>query len=198
MLLVVGLGNPGAKYNHTYHNVGFDVVDELAKQLGAKFSKETCDSRVAECKKADIIIAKPQTYMNLSGTAVRKLIRAYGIDEEHDMIVCYDDVDLPIGKLRIREEGSAGTHNGMRNIVAEIGTQNFLRLRVGTKTPELKAGEVSLLDFVLSRIDYKYHADMKSAVDASVTAILELAKGTPIPRVQENLNRKTSRALCEA
>ena len=189
MLLVVGLGNPGAKYNNTYHNVGFAVADELAKRLGAKFSKEVCEARVAECKKADIIIAKPQTYMNLSGEAVKKLIRAYDIDAEHDMIVCYDDIDLPLGKLRIREEGSAGTHNGMRNIVAEIGTQNFLRLRVGTKTQELRNGEVALLEFVLSKIDYKYHDDMNKAIDASATALMEIAKGTPIPRVQEKLNK---------
>lgn len=190
MILIVGLGNPGAKYDNTYHNVGFKVVDELAKKLGARFSKSVCDARVAECKKAGVVIAKPQTYMNLSGEAVAKLVRAYDIDEEHDMIVCYDDVDLPIGKLRIREEGSAGTHNGMRNIVSELGTQSFMRLRVGTRTDELKGGEVALLDFVLSKIDYKYHEEMKSAVDGSVAALLDIINGAPLARVQEKLNRR--------
>ncbi len=190
MLLVVGLGNPGAKYSHTYHNVGFNVADEFAKRLNVKFSKNVCDAKVAECKKADVVIAKPQTYMNLSGESVRKLVRAYGADAESELIVCYDDVDLPLGKLRIREDGSAGTHNGMRNIVAELGTQNFLRLRVGTKTRELADGEISLLDFVLSKIDYKYHEEMNSAIDGCVAALAELANGAPLSRVQEKLNRR--------
>lgn len=190
MMLVVGLGNPGAKYKNTYHNVGFDVVDALAAKLGAKFSKDVCDSKVAECKKANVVIAKPQTYMNLSGEAVKKLVRAYNIDEATELIVCYDDVDLPIGKLRLRDEGSAGTHNGMRNIVLELGTQNFMRLRVGTMTPRLKSGEVALIDFVLSKIDYEYKSEMKSATENGVIALSELIDGTPLARVQEKLNRR--------
>lgn len=188
-MLIVGLGNPGAKYKNTYHNVGFDVVDKLANRLKVKFSKSVCDARVAECKKTGVIIAKPQTYMNLSGVAVAKLVRAYDVDVESELIICYDDVDLPIGKLRIREEGSAGTHNGMRNIVAELNTQNFLRLRVGTKADALKNGEISLLDFVLSKIDYTYRKELEAAIDSSVTALMELAQGAPVARVQEKLNR---------
>lgn len=189
MILVVGLGNPGAKYKNTYHNVGFEVADALAARLGVKFTKDACDAKIAECKKAGVIIAKPQTYMNLSGESVRKLVRAYDIDETQDMIVCYDDVDIPIGKLRLREDGSAGTHNGMRNIVLELGTQNFMRLRVGTKTAELSGGEVALLEFVLSKIDYKYHGDMKRAIANGVAALEQLIKGAPFARVQEKLNR---------
>ena len=189
MILVVGLGNPGAKYKNTYHNVGFEVADALAARLGVKFTKDACDAKSAECKKAGVIIAKPQTYMNLSGESVRKLVRAYDIDETQDMIVCYDDVDIPIGKLRLREDGSAGTHNGMRNIVLELGTQNFMRLRVGTKTAELSGGEVALLEFVLSKIDYKYHGDMKRAIANGVAALEQLIKGVPFARVQEKLNR---------
>lgn len=189
MMLIVGLGNPGAKYKDTYHNVGFKVVDALADKLGAKFNKSVCDSKVAECKKANVVLAKPQTFMNLSGEAVKKLLHAYNVDESTELIVCYDDVDLPIGKLRLRDEGSAGTHNGMRNIVAEIGTQSFCRLRVGTKTPELASGAVSLLDFVLSKIDYAYHEQMQSAIKNGVLAVEELIKGVPFARVQEKLNR---------
>ena len=190
MILVVGLGNPGAKYKNTYHNVGFEVADALASKLGGKFSKDVCDAKVAECKKAGVVIAKPQTYMNLSGESVKKLVRAYDVDEATELIVCYDDVDLPIGKLRLREDGSAGTHNGMRNIVQELNTQNFLRLRVGTKTPELASGQIALIDFVLSKIDYKYHSEMKSAIEGSVIALEELTRGTPLARVQEKLNRR--------
>jgi len=190
MILIVGLGNPGAKYRNTYHNVGFMVADELAKKLGAKFSKSACDSKIAECKRDNVIIAKPQTYMNLSGEAVRQLVRAYGIDEAGELVVCYDDVDLPMGRLRLREDGSAGTHNGMRNIVAELNETDFMRLRVGTKTAELANGETALLDFVLSKIDYKYHKEMTSAIDGAASALLELAEGEPVARVQEKLNRR--------
>ncbi|MCM1305916.1 MAG: aminoacyl-tRNA hydrolase [Bacteroides sp.] len=190
MILVVGLGNPGAKYKNTYHNVGFEVADALARKLGGKFSKDACDSKIAECKKAGVIVAKPQTYMNLSGEAVKKLVRAYDVDETSELIVCYDDVDLPLGKLRLREEGSAGTHNGMRNIVLELGTQNFFRLRVGTRTPELAGGQIALLDFVLSKIDYKYQGDIKAAVDGGAVALAELISGAPLCRVQEKLNRR--------
>lgn len=188
-MLVVGLGNPGAKYKDTYHNVGFKVVDALAERLGVKFSKNICDAKVTECKKADVILAKPQTFMNLSGEAVKKLLRTYNIDAQSELIVCYDDVDLPIGKLRLREEGSAGTHNGMRNIVAEIGTQSFCRLRVGTKTPQLAGGEVQLIDFVLSKIDYQYKEKMQATITSGVLALEDLIKGVPFARVQEKLNR---------
>lgn len=188
MMLVVGLGNPGAKYRNTYHNVGFEVADALSAKLGVRFTKSVCDAKVAECKKLGVIIAKPQTFMNLSGESVKKLVRAYGIDEARELIVCYDDVDLPIGKLRLREEGSAGTHNGMRNIVSELGTQEFMRLRVGTKTAELKDGEIALLDFVLSKIDYKYHEDVQKAIKNGVYALESLIKGVDFARVQEKLN----------
>lgn len=189
MLLVVGLGNPGAKYKDTYHNIGFKVADALALRLGAKFRLAICKSFVAECKKAGLLIAKPQTYMNLSGEAVKKIIKAYKLDPERDLLVCYDDVDLTVGKLRLREEGSSGTHNGMRNIVSELGTQNFMRLRVGTKTVELASGQISLYDFVLSKIDRKYQDDINAAIENCVDAIEELANGTPIPRIQEKLNK---------
>lgn len=190
MLLVVGLGNPGAKYKDTYHNVGFKVVDALAARFGVKFNKSACDAKIAECKKQGVILAKPQTYMNASGESVKKLVRAYGVDEESELIICYDDVDLPVGKLRLREEGSAGTHNGMRSIVAELGTQNFLRLRFGTKTEELKDGQVALIDFVLAKIDYKYKDQINASIENGVIALEELAKGTPLARVQEKLNKR--------
>ncbi len=189
MMLVVGLGNPGAKYKDTYHNIGFKLVDALAERLGVKFSKNICDAKVAECKKADVVLAKPQTFMNLSGEAVKKLLRTYDIDAQSQLIVCYDDVDLPIGKLRLREEGSAGTHKGMRSIVDELGTQGFCRLRVGARTPLLADGEISLIDFVLSKIDYQYKEQLQAALNNGVLALEDLIKGVPFARVQEKLNR---------
>lgn len=188
-MLIVGLGNPGAKYKDTYHNIGFKLVDALAERLGVKFSKNICDAKVAECKKADVVLAKPQTFMNLSGEAVKKLLRTYDIDAQSQLIVCYDDVDLPIGKLRLREEGSAGTHKGMRSIVDELGTQGFCRLRVGARTPLLADGEISLIDFVLSKIDYQYKEQLQAALNNGVLALEDLIKGVPFARVQEKLNR---------
>lgn len=189
MMLIVGLGNPGAKYKDTYHNIGFKLVDALAERLGVKFSKNICDAKVAECKKADVVLAKPQTFMNLSGEAVKKLLRTYDIDAQSQLIVCYDDVDLPIGKLRLREEGSAGTHKGMRSIVDELGTQGFCRLRVGASTPLLADGEIALIDFVLSKIDYRYKEQLQAALNNGVLALEDLIKGVPFARVQEKLNR---------
>lgn len=192
MILVVGLGNPGMKYKNTYHNVGFMLVDEVAKKLKVKFDKTECDARTCsgKYKGVDFVLAKPQTYMNLSGEAVRKLVNRYDVDVENNLIVCYDDVDLPIGKLRIREEGSAGTHNGMRNIVKELGTQNFKRVRIGTKTDELAQKAVELIDFVLSKVDFDNKQILQSALDKADDAVCELMEGVDIQRVQENANRR--------
>lgn len=192
MILVVGLGNPGMKYKNTYHNVGFMLVDEVAKKLKVKFDKTECDARTCSgnYKGVDFVLAKPQTYMNLSGEAVRKLVNRYDVDVKNDLIVCYDDVDLPIGKLRIREEGSAGTHNGMRNIVKELGTQNFKRVRIGTKTDELAQKEVELIDFVLSKVDFDNKQILQSALDKADDAVCELMEGVDIQRVQENASRR--------
>ena len=130
MILVVGLGNPGAKYKNTYHNVGFEVADALAARLGVKFTKDACDAKIAECKKAGVIIAKPQTYMNLSGESVRALMDFYKLDEE-DLVVICDDINLSVGQVRIRPKGSAGGHNGIKSIIQHIGTQEFTRIRIG-------------------------------------------------------------------
>ena len=192
MILVVGLGNPGMKYKNTYHNVGFMAIDALAKRLKVKFDKTECDARTCKgsYKGAEFVLAKPETYMNLSGEAVKKLVARYDIDIANDLIVCYDDVDLPIGKLRIREEGSAGTHNGMRNIVKELYTQDFKRVRIGTKTEELAQKEVELIDFVLSKVDFDNKQILQGAIDRADDAILALMEGLDIQRVQEIANKR--------
>lgn len=191
-MLVVGLGNPGMKYKNTYHNVGFMVVDALCKRLKVKTDVKECDALTCKANYSgvDFVVAKPQTYMNLSGEAVKKLVRKYGVDEQNELIVCYDDIDLPIGKLRIREEGSAGTHNGMRNIVAELCTQDFKRVRVGTKTEQLAQHEVQLVDFVLSKVDFENKQVLQGAIDTAVDAVLDMVEGVDIQRVQERANRK--------
>lgn len=192
MILIVGLGNPGMKYKNTYHNVGFLVVDEISKITKIKLNKKEFDAKVGigKYKGVDIILAKPETYMNLSGEAVNKLVKHYNIDKEQDLIVCYDDVDLSIGKLRIREEGSAGTHNGMRNIVSCINTQKFKRVRVGIKTPQVAEGEVKLIDFVLSKIDFEYKEEISHAISNAAMSVCDMAIGEDIQRVQEKANRR--------
>ncbi len=192
MILVVGLGNPGMKYKNTYHNVGFMALDALAKRLKVRFDKTECDARTCKgnYKGVEYVLAKPETYMNLSGEAVKKLVARYDVDVAHELIVCYDDVDLPIGKLRIREEGSAGTHNGMRNIVKELYTQDFKRVRIGTKTEQLAQKEVELIDFVLSKVDFDNKQILQGAIDKADDAILALMEGLDIQRVQEIANKR--------
>lgn len=191
MLLIVGLGNPGMKYKNTYHNVGFNLVDAIAKELKIKFDKTECESKTA-CKSVGgetVILAKPQTYMNNSGVAVKKLVKHYGADEKTELVVCYDDVDLPLGSMRVRESGSAGTHNGMRSIVAELGTQDFRRLRIGTKTDALKNKEVELIEFVLSKVDYEEKQVLDKVVLEARDLLFELVNGADFARVEEKINR---------
>ncbi len=132
MYLIVGLGNPGEKYAHTRHNVGFDVLEALSRKLGVSISRQKEDALVGECFIAGqkVILALPQTFMNLSGESVSRLARWYKIEPEN-LLVVYDDIDIPQGHIRIRKNGSAGTHNGMRSIVGLLGYENFPRLRVG-------------------------------------------------------------------
>lgn len=192
MILIVGLGNPGMKYKNTYHNVGFMAVDALAKKCKVKIAKSECNALTCKAihKGVDFVIAKPQTYMNLSGEAVKKLVRAYDVDEKSQLVVCYDDVDLPIGKLRVRQEGSAGTHNGMRNIVKELNTQEFTRVRIGTKTDELAQHEVELIDFVLLKVDFDSKQVLTTAIESAVEAFEMFIEGDDIQRIQEKINRK--------
>ncbi len=151
--LIVGLGNPGPKYEHSRHNVGFDVLAFLSAKLSCPIRKTKCRALVGECGLGPhrVILAAPQTYMNLSGEAVQALLRWYRVEPAR-LLVIYDDVDLPPGVLRIRREGSAGTHNGMRSIIGCLGTQNFPRIRVGVGgCPP----EYDLADWVLSHYNTK-------------------------------------------
>lgn len=149
MKLIVGLGNPGAKYAGTRHNAGFSVIDELAERHNIKVDickhKALIGKGVINGEK--VILAMPQTFMNLSGESVRAIMDFYKLTVD-DLIVVYDDIDLDVGKIRIREKGSAGGHNGMKNIILHSGSQDFVRVRVGVgKKPE----HMDLADHVLSR-----------------------------------------------
>jgi PTH1 family peptidyl-tRNA hydrolase len=137
MWLIIGLGNPGEEYVQTRHNMGFQCVATFAKRNNLEFSTKRSQARIAEGMVAGtrVAVAKPFTFMNLSGQAVVGLKQWYKINAESDLIIVYDDIDLPFGTLRLRERGSAGTHNGMRSIVGQLGNQNFRRIRVGVGAP---------------------------------------------------------------
>jgi PTH1 family peptidyl-tRNA hydrolase len=150
MRLIVGLGNPGPEYEWTPHNMGFLAIDAIAERAGIRITRPEAKSYVGRGKFAgeEVILAKPQTMMNLSGVAVRMLLEKYECDPA-EMIVLTDEVDLPWGMLRIRERGSAGTHNGLKSIVAALGSGEFIRIRIGTR-PEKIWGDLS--DYVLSKL----------------------------------------------
>lgn len=133
MKLIVGLGNPGIEYQFTPHNIGFLAVDRIAEQCGVTIDNRHCKALTARARigKEEILLAKPETYMNLSGLSVQELSRKYEVDPQKDLIVIYDELDLPLGSIRIRERGSSAGHNGMQSIINAAGTQEILRIRLG-------------------------------------------------------------------
>jgi len=146
--LIVGLGNPGQKYEKTRHNMGFLTVDLLAEQQNVKLNKVKFKSayNTISFAGAKCLVMKPQTYMNLSGEAVREAAQFYKIPADH-VLVIYDDISLPVGRIRVRPTGSAGGHNGIKNIIAHLGTQDFPRVKIGTGAPA--GGGADMVDWVI-------------------------------------------------
>jgi len=166
MFVVVGLGNPGKKYENTRHNAGFIMIDALADKYGIKITekkhKALCGTGVIEGVK--VLLVKPETYMNLSGESVGEIMNFYKLDPEEDMLVIYDDISLAPGNIRIRKKGSAGGHNGIKSLIAHTGTQNFMRIKVGVGE---KPKDWDLADYVLghfSEEDKKELDDIKKNV----------------------------------
>jgi len=170
MKLIVGLGNIGDKYKHTYHNVGFLAVEAIAARLNASFTKKHCDATVAvaDYNGERVLLAKPTTFMNRSGQAVEALRKYYKIPQEN-ILVIYDDIDIEYGATRWREKGSSGTHNGMRDIVYYLG-EDFKRLKIGIGRPE---NNQDLATYVLSTIPKERREKMLLALDAVVDRALE-------------------------
>jgi peptidyl-tRNA hydrolase, PTH1 family len=182
--LVVGLGNPGSRYAETRHNVGFMVVDRLAQRHGAAVSKKQCSGLVgfAEWPGEKLCLAKPQTYMNLSGETVGCLARYYKVPLT-GLLVVYDDLDLPLGRLRLRDGGSAGGHRGMESIIAVLGTQQFPRLRIGIGRP----GETDTVDHVLGRFSSDERAMVTETLDRAADAV-EVALRDGLVRAMNEFN----------
>ena len=176
MKIIIGLGNPGKEYDKTRHNVGWMFLDYLARKNGTEISKEKLDSKIAEVKinGEKIIFAKPLTFMNLSGNAVVKLKNWYKAQDE-DIIIIYDDIDIDFGTIRYREKGSGGSHNGMKNIVQCLGTNEIQRIRIGIGG--LRHERQDLKDFVLERFTQeqidKLEKDVFKLVDEKIDEFLD-------------------------
>ncbi len=169
MKLIVGLGNPGKEYENTRHNSGFCVMDAIASYLHEsittkKFKSLTCITRI---KGEQVLLMKPQTYMNNSGEAVIEAVKFYHIDPK-DILVIYDDLDLPVGKIRLREKGSAGGQNGMKSIINHLHTQEFNRIRVGIG----KDARVPVVDWVLGKIRKEDKEDYQKAIEEARDAAI--------------------------
>lgn len=172
MFLVVGLGNPGSEYEDTRHNLGFRVVDELASRLGISTLKLKHQSFIGEGKIDDhkVILAQPQAFMNNSGPAVRGLLSWYkiGIDK---LVLVYDDVDLEVGQIRVREKGAAGGHHGMESVIASVGASEFARVRIGIGRENLTA---DVTDYVLQKIPPSQREILDAAILTAADAVQEI------------------------
>ncbi len=170
MYLIVGLGNPGKEYQNTRHNIGFDVIDVIARQENISVTEKKHKALIGKGIIAGrkVILAKPQTYMNLSGESVRSLLDYYKADETEELLVVSDDISLPPGQLRIRKKGSAGGHNGLKNIIAHLGHDCFQRIKMGVgEKPE----GYDLVDYVLGRFDGTDRKIMDQAALAAADAV---------------------------
>lgn len=165
-------GNPGVEYERTRHNVGFKVVDKIAENLKIDMSKNKFNAIIGEGRfeNEKIILMKPQTYMNLSGNSVRQVMDFYKLDSEN-LIVIYDDIDIELGRIRIKKSGGAGTHNGMRNIVQMISSENFPRVRVGTGKPKF---QMDLAEYVLMPFSKEEDEVVKKAISRATEAVIKI------------------------
>jgi peptidyl-tRNA hydrolase, PTH1 family len=182
MRLIVGLGNPDPEYQWTPHNLGFMAVDELANRGGIRVERPEAKALVGRGKLAgeDVILAKPQTYMNLSGISVRELLAKYELDVS-DLLVMWDEVQLPLGVIRIHREGSAGSHNGAKSVIGALGTQEFARLRLGCGSEHpvrsrrdhvlrpMKKAELEIAAEMIDEAGNAVEAILKEGIDAAMT-----------------------------
>lgn len=186
MKLIVGLGNPGDKYQGTRHNVGFDVIDALARQEGLKLTDQKFRSDYTIWRVGDekVLLVKPYTFMNLSGEAVLPLMSYYNISPD-ELVVVYDDLDLEPGKLRLRQSGSAGGHNGVKSIIEMLGTQDFKRVKIGIGRPQYGR---KVVDHVLQRFDTDDRALIEQKIDQTTDLLTAWAKGETFVQLMNQYN----------
>ena len=171
--LIVGLGNPGEKYARNRHNIGFMCLDYFARAHKLSFGRSRAKAKVAEGKidGRDVVLAKPQTFVNLSGEAVGKLMHRHGVKPER-LIIVHDDMDLPAGRMRIRQGGTSG-HNGIKSIVEHVGTEDFIRLRVGVGRPEIEQASRSDRHEVVSHVLGDFSREEQAVIDKVIPAVSE-------------------------
>lgn len=188
MFIIAGLGNPTKEYEGTRHNVGFDVIDRLSEKYNIDVDTKKHRAFIGKGMIAGqkVILAKPQTYMNLSGESIRSLLDYYKVDEEHELLVIYDDVSLGVGQLRIRAKGSAGGHNGIKNIIAHLGGQVFPRIKIGVGE---KPPKYDLADYVLGHFSKAEKILMDEGYDNAVRAVEMIVSGD-IQGAMNEYNRK--------
>lgn len=174
MYLIVGLGNPEAEYARTRHNMGVDVVNELADKYKIAISREKFDGLygTGEIENEKVILLKPQTYMNLSGDSVIQFANFYKLNPE-EIIVIYDDIDTNPGKIRIRKKGGPGTHNGMKSVVSRLNSEDFPRVRVGIGMPEFKG---NLVNYVIGNITDEDYEELKKGINKASEAVASIIK----------------------
>lgn len=188
MYIIAGLGNPTMQYEGTRHNAGFDVIDALADKynisVDGRKNRAYIGKGIIEGQK--VLLVKPQTYMNLSGESIGGLVDYFKIDEEQDLIVIYDDISLSLGQIRIRKKGSAGGHNGIKNIIAHLGTQVFPRIKVGVGE---KPKKYDLADYVLSHFTKAEREEMEEGYQKAIQAVEKILAGEMEAAMNE-FNRK--------
>ena len=188
MFVIAGLGNPGKKYENTRHNAGFMMIDALASKYGISITekkhKALCGTGVIEGVK--VLLVKPQTYMNLSGESLGEIMNFYKLDPEEEMMIIYDDISLAPGNIRIRSKGSAGGHNGIKSLIAHLGTQNFMRIKVGVGE---KPKDWDLADYVLGHFSTEDLNQLKEVTPDVITAAVLMMQGD-IAKAMNDYNGK--------
>ncbi|HYN14524.1 MAG TPA: aminoacyl-tRNA hydrolase [Terriglobales bacterium] len=188
MKLIVGLGNPGIEYQFTPHNMGFLAVDRIAELYGVRVSNRQCRALTgwAVIAEQDVLLAKPETYMNLSGMSVRELVREHAVDAAQDLIVIYDELDLPLGAIRIRQRGSSAGHNGIESIIGALGSDEFVRMRLGTGPDHpVKDG----VRYVLGQFKKSQYAAVDQELDTAAEAVkVILSEG--VAKAMSRFNRR--------
>jgi len=191
--LIVGLGNPGVEYQFTPHNLGFLAVDRIAEQCGVVVNNRHCHAQTARARigNEDVVLAKPETYMNLSGMSVRELVEKYETQPATDLVLLYDELDLPFGILRVRPRGRSAGHNGVESVISALGTQEFTRIRMGV-APDFLVSDGA--KYVLSQFKKAQYPVVDQVLDAAAEAVkMILAEG-----VQAAMNRFNRKAEEEA
>lgn len=188
MKLIVGLGNPGIEYQFTPHNLGFLALDRLAGQYGVRIANRRCRALTGKTRIGgeEVLLAKPETYMNLSGLSVGELVREFQITPEQDLIVVYDDLDLPLGMLRIRQRGRSSGHNGMESVISALGTQEFMRVRLGVN-PGHPISEGAR--YLLSPLKKAQFEVVDQVLDAAAEAVKVIVTESPAAAMNR-FNRK--------